>query len=90
MFCGSRPRPSGRRIQFAAISPLDGKLDSLVLPQFSGNCMQIFLTELASRYPGENIVIVLDGAGWRKSKRFVMPSNLQLLFLPRYAPELNP
>ena len=64
---------------YAAVSPLDGKLDSLVLPEVNGNCMQVFLTE-----------VVLDGAGWHKSKRFVMPSNLKLLFLPRYAPELNP
>ena len=75
---------------YAAVSPLDGKLDSLVLPEVNGNCMQVFLTEVASRYPGENIVMVLDGAGWHKSKSFVMPSNLKLLFLPRYAPELNP
>lgn len=75
---------------YAAVSPLDGKLDSLVLPEVNGNCMQVFLTEVASRYPSENIVMVLDGAGWHKSKSLVMPSNLKLLFLPRYAPELNP
>ena len=75
---------------YAAVSPLDGKLDSLVLPEVNGNCMQVFLTEVASRYPSENIVMVLDGAGWHKSKSFVMPSTLKLLFLPRYAPELNP
>ena len=75
---------------YAAVSPLDGKLDSLVLPEVNGNCMQVFLTEVAARYPSENIVMVLDGAGWHKSKSLVMPSNLKLLFLPRYAPELNP
>ena len=75
---------------YAAVSPLDGKLDSLVLPEVNSGCMQVFLTEVASRYPSENIVMVLDGAGWHKSKSLVMPSNLKLLFLPRYAPELNP
>ena len=52
--------------------------------------MQAFFNEVASRYPGENIVMVVDGAGWHKSKRFVMPVNLKLLFLPPYSPELNP
>jgi transposase len=34
--------------------------------------------------------MVVYGAGWHKSKRFEMPENLQLLFLPPYSPELNP
>ena len=75
---------------YAAVSPLDGKLDSLVLPEVNATCMQLFLTEVASRYPSENIVMVLDGAGWHKSKSFLMPANLKFLFLPPYSPELNP
>lgn len=75
---------------YAAVSPQDGKLDSLVLPEVNGGCMQLFLTEVASRYPTENIVMVVDGAGWHKSKSFDIPANLKLLFLPRYSPELNP
>jgi transposase len=34
--------------------------------------------------------MVVDGAGWHKSKCFAMPANLKLLFLPPYSPELNP
>ena len=34
--------------------------------------------------------MVVDGAGWHKSKSFVMSVNLKLLFLPAYSPELNP
>lgn len=75
---------------YAAVSPQDGRLDSLVLPEVNGQWMQEFLTEVASRYPGENIVMVVDGAGWHKSKTFEMPANLKLLFLPPYSPELNP
>ncbi len=75
---------------YAAVSPQDGKLDSLVLPEVNGDCMQVFLTEVASRYPSENIVMVVDGAGWHKKKDFAMPHNLALLFLPRYSAELNP
>ena len=38
----------------------------------------------------ENIVIVVDGAGWHKSKTFALPQNLRLHFLPLHSPELNP
>ena len=34
--------------------------------------------------------MVVDGAGWHHSQDLQMPSNLRLLFLPAYAPELNP
>ncbi|MBA3756132.1 MAG: hypothetical protein H0X02_07905 [Nitrosomonas sp.] len=39
-----------------------GKFDSLVLPNVDTECMQIFLDEIARRYPNENIVMVMDGA----------------------------
>ena len=52
---------------YGAVSPMDGKFDSLVLPQLNTECMQLFITEIASRYPQENMVMVLDGAGWNKS-----------------------
>lgn len=75
---------------YAAVSPQDGKLDSLVLPEVSGQCMELFLHEVASRYPDENIVMVVDGAGWHRNKAMSLPANLALLFLPPYSPELNP
>ena len=75
---------------YGAVSPQDGCFDSLILPHVNSDCMQIFLDEIASRYPNDNVVMVLDGAGWHKSKDFRLPDNLQLLFLPPYSPELNP
>lgn len=75
---------------YAAASPQDGRFDSLVLPRVNSGRMQIFLDEIASRYPDDNVVMVLDGAGWHKSNGFRLPGNLRLLFLPPYSPELNP
>ncbi len=40
---------------YAAVSPQDDKLESLVLPEVNGQWMQAFLTEMASRYPQEHI-----------------------------------
>ncbi len=75
---------------YGAVSPQDGRLDSLVLPEVSSRCMQLFLCEVARRYPDENIVMIVDGAGWHKSNTLQFPHNLRLLFLPPYSPELNP
>ena len=60
------------------------------MPHVNGDCMQLFLDEVALRYPGERIVMVLDGAGWHQSQELVQPANLRLLKLPPYSPELNP
>jgi len=75
---------------FGAVSPVDGQLDTLLLPQVDTWCMQLFLDEVASRHPHDNIVMVLDGAGWHTANDLREPSNMRLLFLPPYSPELNP
>lgn len=74
---------------YAAVSPMDGAVDSLVLPAVNGGCMELFLHEVATRHPRENIVMVLDGAGWHHGA-MRLPPNLKLHFLPPYSPELNP
>jgi transposase len=75
---------------YAAVSVLDGGLDTLILPRVNGACMQRFLDEVAARHPDERIVMVLDGAGWHQSGSLTLPANLRLLPLPPYSPELNP
>jgi len=52
--------------------------------------MQIFLDEISSRHPDDKILMVLDGAGWHKSKSLEVPKNIRLRLLPPYSPELNP
>lgn len=75
---------------YGAVSPQDGCFDSLVLPHVNTECMQIFLDEIACRHPDDNVVMVLDGAGWHQSESLSLAPNLRLLKLPPYAPELNP
>jgi transposase len=38
----------------------------------------------------KQIVLVLDRAGWHSTQRLHVPDHLHLLFLPPYAPELQP
>jgi len=75
---------------FGAVSPLDGQFDTLILPRADTACMQLFLDEVAQRHAADNIIMVLDGAGWHASSTLVVPPNMRLLFLPPYSPELNP
>jgi transposase len=75
---------------YAAVSVADGDLDTLLLPHVNGDCMQLFLDEVATRHPQDRIVMVLDGAGWHQSQALTPATNLRVLTLPPYSPELNP
>jgi transposase len=75
---------------YAAVSVIDGKVDSLILPHVNGDCMQIFLDEISLRYPDVRMIMVLDGAGWHRNGSLTIPDNIRLLRLPPYSPELNP
>lgn len=75
---------------FAAVSPHDGVMDSLVLPWVNTETMSLFLTEVAQRHRDEFILMVMDQAGWHLAGELSVPDNMRLLFLPPYSPELNP
>ena len=49
---------------YGALSIPRGHFDSLVLPQVDSDCMALFLAEISGHYLNDNIVMVLDGAGW--------------------------
>ena len=67
----------------------NGNHFSLQLPYINTDCMQLYLDELAKEID-EEIIIIMDGAGWHKSKELVIPRNIQVIYLPPYSPELNP
>lgn len=75
---------------YTAVEVTTGKMDSLVLPYANTACMQLFLNEVGTRHSQENIIMVVDGAGWHTGKTLTPPENMRLLVLPPYAPELNP
>lgn len=92
---GVRPEVSVQMVReytylFAAASPHDGVLDSLILPEVSAETMSLFLAEVAQRHPRDYLLMVLDGAGWHRARDLLIPENMHLVFLPPYSPELNP
>ncbi|WP_369412117.1 IS630 family transposase [Acuticoccus yangtzensis] len=64
---------------------------ALVLPEVGTQAMQLFLDGFAKTLPAdEHAVMVLDGAGWHGAKALAVPSNITLVPLPPYSPQLNP
>lgn len=92
---GERPRVASQFVReysyaYAALSPHDGALVSLVLPVARSDAMSLFLAELARRHPDEVVLLVVDGAGWHWANALVAPPNVRLLRQPAHSPELNP
>ncbi len=75
---------------YAAASPDDGELDSLILPNMYTHTFSIFLRELSDRHPDDFIVLVHDGAPAHRSGTLIVPDNILLIELPPYSPQLNP
>jgi transposase len=75
---------------FGAFSPITGDSFLLELPYCNGNTFQIYLDLFSKQNPTELKLIVLDNGAFHKAKSLVVPSNIILIFLPPYSPELNP
>lgn len=74
----------------AAVSPHDGALVSLVLPEVNADLLSRLLREVARRHAEEFVLLVLDGAGRHIAGDLVVPANMRLYRLPPRSPELNP
>lgn len=76
---------------YAAVEPASGESVALLAPNADTGTMNVFLRMLsADLRPGEHAVLILDGAGWHRSRTLVVPDNITCLLLPPYSPELNP
>jgi hypothetical protein len=75
---------------YGAVAPKDGTCVYLIMPTSDTACFQAFLDALSRRFARQDILLVLDGAPNHSSGRLMVPANISLLFLPPYAPELNP
>jgi transposase len=75
---------------FAAISPHDGHMSTLIADHVNAHTMSVHLQHVANEYPDEEILMILDGASWHRAKDLRIPLNMTLKLLPPYSPELNP
>ncbi len=75
---------------FTSVNPKTGEQFSLLLPYVNTDMMQIYLDELSATNADKRLILIMDQAGWHKSKKLVIPENIEIWFLPPYSPELNP
>ena len=75
---------------YAAVSPADGGLDTMVAAAMNVVTMNRFLRQVARRHAEEFVIMVLDGAPSHRGGRLAVPENMRLVALPPYSPELNP
>lgn len=75
---------------YSAVEVGSGESFNLLLPKVNTDLMNIFLREISIAYKDDKITMVMDGAGWHKSKKLVVPENICIIYLPPYTPELNP
>jgi hypothetical protein len=79
---GVRPRVVSRIVRqysyaYAAVSPQDGVLDSLVLPEVNAGTMSLLLGEVARRHPRPFILMGWDGAGGHRAGDLVIPAHMR-------------
>jgi transposase len=92
---GIRPQVASQLIReyiylYGAVCPKDGTCVYLIMPTSNTACFQSFLDALSRKFARQDILLVLDGAPNHRCRDLVLPDNIKLLFLPPYAPELNP
>lgn len=60
------------------------------MPYVNAEAMNSHLKEISKAVaPGAHAIVIMDGAGWHGARELVVPSNISLLKLPPYSPELN-
>jgi len=75
---------------YSSVSPHTGENFTLLLPWVNTTVMNIYLNKLSECYGDKEIMLIMDQAGWHKSKDLMIPENIQIEYLPPYSPELNP
>ena len=60
------------------------------MPEANAAMMNLHLEAIGKAVEsGAHAAVLLDGAGYHRSRRLRVPGNITLIPLPRYAPELN-
>lgn len=92
---GSRP-PAARDRRFdwayifGAVCPARAATAAFVAPKANTWAMMQHLDAISRNVAeGAHAVVVVDGAGWHGALDLTVPSNISLLTLPPYSPELN-
>jgi len=89
--CTGRVRQSYKNFYiYSAVAPSSGDDFHLLLPFVNTEMMQTYLDKMSKSLDGKEIIMIMDRAGWHRSKDLIVPRNIEIWFLPPYSPELNP
>lgn len=93
---GSRPR-GVRQTQYGylyvltAVCVTTGAASGLISPTLNVGVINVFLQQFSRELPtGVHAILIWDGAGYHTSPEVVIPSNISVIELVPYSPELNP
>ena len=76
---------------FGSVCPETGDCHGWRMPYANTLIMNLYLKDFAKQLPKDiHALMIMDGAGWHKSKELKIPGNVSILLLPPYSPELNP
>lgn len=78
---------------YGFVHPHSGRTQWLILPRVNADWFNQALVEFAQATgagANKRILLVIDGAGWHRSDKVVVPEGIHLVFLPPYSPELQP
>lgn len=75
---------------YSAVCSFNGESYTLLLPGVNTELMNIFLIGLSKQFKDKIIYLIMDGAGWHKSKMLKQFKNVKIIIQPAYSPELNP
>jgi hypothetical protein len=73
--------------------PESGLTQGFILPRVNLAWFNRALQELAEAVgagANKQVLLVIDGAGWDRAQKVVVPQGIHLVFLPPYSPELQP
>lgn len=92
---GMRPEVGSQTIReyvytYSAVTPLDGAIDSLIMPSMHTACFEMFLDFYAASHPNDICVLIVDGAASHTTPKLKPPENIRIIPLPPYSPQLNP
>jgi transposase len=93
---GSRPRAvrqNGREWLYVlmAVCAATGATSALIMPELNTAVVNLFPEQFSRELAaGVHAVLIWDGAGFHTKGDLVVPSNVSLIRLPPYSPELNP
>ena len=78
---------------YGFVHPHSGETEWFILPRVNTTWFNLALETFAAQVgvgTDKHILLVLDGAGWHRSKDLVVPEGIHLEILPPDSPELQP